>query len=95
MQWNIVRQTGGSSSRLLGKSESQWFYFVHSYTPEPEGSEARASVVGTCEYGGELTVAFERRNLFGTQFHPEKSASAGLALLARFARLCGEPAREP
>jgi glutamine amidotransferase len=94
MQWNLVRQKAGTSSRLLGKIESQWFYFVHSYTPVPDGPESLSSVVGTCEYGGELTVAFERSNVFGTQFHPEKSASAGLRLLARFARLCGEPVRE-
>jgi len=95
MQWNLVRREAGRSSRLLGDGDSQWFYFVHSYTPVPEGPEALASVVGTCEYGGELTVAFERGNVFGTQFHPEKSALAGLRLLARFARICGEPAREP
>ncbi len=94
MQWNLVRRTTGRSSRLLGDGGSRWYYFVHSYTPVPEGSDALASVVGTCEYGGELAVAFERGNMFGTQFHPEKSASAGLELLARFARVCGETARE-
>lgn len=94
MQWNLVHQQVGTSSRLLGDGASQWYYFVHSYTPAPEGPEALASVVGTCEYGGELAVAFERGNMFGTQFHPEKSASAGLGLLARFARICGEPAQE-
>jgi glutamine amidotransferase len=95
MQWNLVRRTPGRPSRLLGEGDSQWYYFVHSYTPAPDGAESLASVVGTCDYGGELTVAFERGNVFGTQFHPEKSASAGLRLLARFARMCGEPAREP
>jgi glutamine amidotransferase len=87
MQWNLVHQSEGRSSRLLGGGESQWYYFVHSYTPVPEG-DALGSVVGTCEYGGELAVAFERGSLFGTQFHPEKSAIPGLRLLARFARLC-------
>jgi glutamine amidotransferase len=37
-----------------------------------------------------MAVAFERGNMFGTQFHPEKSASAGLQLLERFARICTE-----
>jgi glutamine amidotransferase len=90
MQWNLVRQVAGRSSRLLGQAESGWYYFVHSFVPVPEGDEARRSVVGTCDYGGEMAVAFERNNMFGTQFHPEKSASAGLQLLGRFARICAE-----
>ena len=94
MQWNLVCQPPGKSSRLLGESASQWYYFVHSYTPVPEGAGAIESVVGTCDYGGELAVAFEGGNIFGTQFHPEKSASAGLGLLGRFARICGETALE-
>jgi glutamine amidotransferase len=89
MQWNLVNSSADRPSRLLGEEPSQWFYFVHSFTPTPKGSDVSA-VVGTCEYGGELAVAYERDNLFGTQFHPEKSASAGLALLARFARICAE-----
>jgi glutamine amidotransferase len=92
MQWNLVSRPAGRSSRLLCDTGIQWYYFVHSYTPAPEGAEALASVVGTCQYGGELAVAFERGNMFGTQFHPEKSASAGLSLLARFAGLCAGPA---
>jgi glutamine amidotransferase len=94
MQWNIVRQVGGTRSRLLGDDPSQWYYFVHSYSPAPKGADATAAVVGTCDYGGEIPVVFERGNLFGTQFHPEKSASAGLRLLERFARLCAARAVE-
>ncbi len=94
MQWNIVRQVAGRRSRLLGDDPSQWYYFVHSYSPAPDGAEASAAVVGTCDYGGEIPVVFERDNMFGTQFHPEKSASAGLSLLERFARLCAPPSSE-
>ena len=90
MQWNLVRQVAGRSSRLLGDDGRRWYYFVHSYVPVPEGEEVPHSVVGTCDYGGEIAVAFERGNMFGTQFHPEKSASAGLQLLERFARICTE-----
>ena len=90
MQWNVVRTSTGRRSRLLGGASSRWYYFVHSYAPAPEGAEALGSVVGTCDYGGEIAVAFERGNMFGTQFHPEKSASAGLQLLERFARICAE-----
>lgn len=86
MQWNVVSPTAGASL-LLGERPA-WFYFVHSYAPRPS-REARSAVVGTCEYGAELPVAFERGRLFGTQFHPEKSGRTGLALLGRFAALCG------
>jgi len=90
MQWNIVRQVADTRSRLLGDDASQWYYFVHSYVPVPQGPDGLQAVVGTCDYGGEMAVAFERGNMFGTQFHPEKSASAGLQLLERFARICTE-----
>ena len=89
MQWNIVEQTPGAARGCSGEVPRQWFYFVHSYAPDPEG-EASSGVVGTCDYGGGLSVAFELANVFGTQFHPEKSASAGLGLLSRFARICGD-----
>ena len=94
MQWNLVRQVAGARSRLLGDASSRWYYFVHSYVPAPEGPETLGAVAGTCDYGGELAVAFELGNLFGTQFHPEKSASAGLQLLDRFARICSDPLPE-
>jgi imidazole glycerol-phosphate synthase subunit HisH len=53
---------------------------VHSYAPEAGG----AAVAAVCDYGGPFAAAVERGNLFGTQFHPEKSGAAGLALLANF-----------
>lgn len=91
MQWNVVHKVAGSSTRLLDDDDGEhWYYFVHSYAPVPDGPEAKAAVVGTCEYGVELAVAFERGNVFGTQFHPEKSADPGRRLLRRFAELCGE-----
>jgi glutamine amidotransferase len=46
-------------------------------------------VAATTEYGGELNVAFRRENVFATQFHPEKSATSGLALLANFVTTAG------
>ncbi len=68
------------SALFAGLPEGTRFYFVHSYAP-PAGGGAVAAV---CEYGGRFAAAVERGNLFGTQFHPEKSGAAGLALLANF-----------
>ena len=77
--WDEVTVRPGS--RLFaGLGDGTRFYFVHSYAPEPDG-EAIAAV---CDYGGRFAAAVERGNLFGTQFHPEKSGAAGLALLANF-----------
>ena len=77
--WNGVRVRPGS--RLLaGLPEGARFYFVHSYAAEA-GDPA---VAATCDYGMPFAAAVERDNLFGTQFHPEKSGSNGLALLASF-----------
>jgi imidazole glycerol-phosphate synthase subunit HisH len=60
------------------------FYFVHSFTPRP----AAEDVLGTAEYGSAFACAAERGNVFGVQFHPEKSSAAGLRLLSNFARIC-------
>jgi glutamine amidotransferase len=77
--WDEVTVRPGS--RLLaGLGDGTRFYFVHSYAPEPD-AEAVAAV---CDYGGRFAAAVEHGNLFGTQFHPEKSGAAGLALLANF-----------
>ena len=68
-------------SRLLaGLGDGTRFYFVHSYAPEPDGD----AVAAVCDYGGRFAAAVEHGNLFGTQFHPEKSGEAGLTLLANF-----------
>jgi len=77
--WNQVQVRPGS--RLLsGLPDGTRFYFVHSYAPEA-GDPAVAAV---CDYGNPFAAAVERDNLFGTQFHPEKSGASGLALLANF-----------
>jgi len=77
--WDEVAVRPGS--RLLaGLGDGTRFYFVHSYAPEPDGD----AVAAVCDYGGRFAAAVEHGNLFGTQFHPEKSGAAGLALLANF-----------
>jgi glutamine amidotransferase len=72
-------------SRLAEGIESETpFYFVHSYAPRA----AEAELLGSAEYGERFACAAERDNVFGVQFHPEKSSAAGLRLLANFAGVC-------
>jgi imidazole glycerol-phosphate synthase subunit HisH len=61
------------------------FYHVHSYAARPSD---QGDVVGMTEYGERFATFVARDNLFGVQFHPEKSSADGLALLANFVRLC-------
>jgi len=60
------------------------FYFVHSFAPRPGGED----LLGSAEYGSRFACAAQRDNVFGVQFHPEKSSSAGLRLLSNFAGIC-------
>jgi imidazole glycerol-phosphate synthase subunit HisH len=77
--WNQLTVRPGS--RLFaGLPDGTRFYFVHSYAPEPDGD----AVAAVCDHGGRFAAAVESGNLFGTQFHPEKSGHAGLALLGNF-----------
>ena len=77
MGWNALEVKRG---RLLDKMDGQYVYFVHSFYAG--GCEDSLSAV--TEYGIPITAAVEKGNLFGCQFHPEKSGSAGLHILRRF-----------
>jgi imidazole glycerol-phosphate synthase subunit HisH len=82
--WSPVRWE--HSSRLTeGLGEETPFYFVHSFAPRPASEE---DLLGTAGYGERFACAVERPPLYGVQFHPEKSSSAGLGLLANFVRIC-------
>ncbi len=76
MGWNRVWHAQ-THPMWSGIADGAWFYFVHSFYARP--SEASHSV-GETDYGGRFTAALARDNIFATQFHPEKSADAGLAL---------------
>jgi glutamine amidotransferase len=78
MQWNVLERRK-PSAMLAGLDDPVWAYFVHSYAPEDSDD-----VVATCDYGGDVVAAVERGRLWATQFHPEKSAPAGLRVLANF-----------
>jgi len=83
MQWNQLVRRRDESALLVGLGPEPWFYFVHSYAPE-----VTDAVVATCDYGSPLTAAIEAGNVWGTQFHPEKSGANGLALLGNFVAAC-------
>jgi imidazole glycerol-phosphate synthase subunit HisH len=79
--WNQL-QVAAASRLLRGLSENSFVYFTHSYrAPVVEAT------VGRCEYGGSFSAVVERGELFGVQFHPEKSGTAGVHLLRNFCEL--------
>lgn len=80
MGWNRVRQAQ-SHPLWNGVADQDYFYFVHSYYAVP--AEV-AHTFGETEYGAAFSCAVGRDNIFATQFHPEKSASAGLQLYKNF-----------
>jgi len=82
MQWNQLSITK-SDVLFSGLDERPWMYFVHSLHGVPTDSN---DVAATVKYGETLNVAFRRNNVFATQFHPEKSATAGLRLLENFVK---------
>jgi glutamine amidotransferase len=80
MGWNTVEWRAAHA--YLGQIASGTrFYFVHSYAPDVNGS-----TVGSTEHGRPFASVVARENLFATQFHPEKSADAGLAIYAAFVK---------
>lgn len=86
MGWNRVQQIehGGARHALWdGIADQSWFYFVHSYYVTAENP---ADIAAQTDYGVLFTCAIARDNIFATQFHPEKSAAAGLRLYRNFVR---------
>ncbi|GAB4465186.1 MAG: imidazole glycerol phosphate synthase subunit HisH [Burkholderiaceae bacterium] len=82
MGWNRVAQTR-AHPLWHGIADETWFYFVHSFYVVPTDATL---AVGESTYGRAFTCAVARDNIFATQFHPEKSAAAGLRLYENFTR---------
>jgi glutamine amidotransferase len=82
MGWNVLTDMRDHPV-LNGLGPEPHVYFVHSYALK---AEMRDHVAARCDYGGKFVAAVARDNLFGTQFHPEKSQAAGQVLLANFLR---------
>ena len=79
MGWNAVAAT--APHPVFESLDGEVFYFAHSYHFELENSAYKYAVT---DHGGRITAAVGRDNIFGVQFHPEKSQRAGLALIANF-----------
>ena len=82
MGWNSLEFTQ-KSPLLEGLSEGDSVYFVHSFMAYTDGENISAQ----CDYGVKIPALVERGNVFGAQFHPEKSGEAGLQILHNFGSL--------
>lgn len=78
--WNALHFTGERHPLLRYVKEGDCVYFVHSYY----AAECASAVIATTEYGADLTAAVAQGNVYGCQFHPEKSGAVGLAILKAF-----------
>ncbi len=79
--WNTLNVRGGSEL-TDGVADGSWVYYVNSFVPEARG----ASVVATSNYGVEFPALVAQRNIYGAQFHPEKSGPVGRRVLQNFIR---------
>ena len=84
MGWNTIKIRKKESRLLKDIPDEAYFYFVHSYYVVPADEDC---VLTTTDYGIEFTSSIEQDNIFGVQFHPEKSQSVGLKLLENFSKL--------
>jgi len=89
MGWNQLRLIG-KSSLLKGVGDGDFAYFVHSYYIEPGNP---AVVAASTDYGVDFASAVGRGNIFGLQFHPEKSQAVGLQILRNFLEIINDKGR--
>jgi imidazole glycerol-phosphate synthase subunit HisH len=84
MGWNVARPVKDSPLFDRAPPEPQRFYFVHSYFTQ---CHDQSDVLATTSYAGEFCSAFAHGNIYGVQFHPEKSHAFGMELFRRFVAL--------
>jgi len=82
MGWNALKFKN-SSPIFADSREGEYVYFVHSYWCDSPAE----NITAVCEYGADLTAAVQKGNVYGTQFHPEKSGPVGLKILKAFSSL--------
>ncbi|HZR29676.1 MAG TPA: imidazole glycerol phosphate synthase subunit HisH [Terriglobales bacterium] len=80
--WNQISFRNGSSRLFQGITDSSYFYFTHSYWCPIESCSS-----ATSQFQTEFAAALEKKNVFGVQFHPEKSGDSGLRILKNFGEL--------
>jgi imidazole glycerol-phosphate synthase subunit HisH len=90
MGWNNLEINGKGSKLLQGIKDGSWVYFTHSYRIAPKNESI---VVANSEYGISIPAAIEKDNLFGTQFHPEKSGGIGAIMIKNFLKVCSRNKR--
>jgi glutamine amidotransferase len=90
MGWNLVKLPA-DMELFSGIGSEKHFYFAHSYYAE--ASDSRAKIAYT-DYGFEMPASMQKANIYGTQFHPEKSGKAGLKILHNFYDICKRGAKE-
>jgi len=83
MGWNLVN-LADNMDLFAGMERQAHFYFAHSYYADVKDAAAK---IAYTEYGREIPAAVQKANIYGVQFHPEKSGPRGLHILANFARI--------
>ena len=84
MGWNMV-QMPEDMNLFAGLPREKHFYFAHSYYADVKDSDTK---IAYTEYGFDLSASVQKQNIYGTQFHPEKSGPTGLKMLENFAAIC-------
>ncbi len=85
MGWNNLENVSASCLLLNRVSAKEQVYFCHSYYPDPVEKDI---IVATCDYGVKFACALAKDNIYGVQFHPEKSQAIGLKIIKNFVELC-------
>ena len=84
MGWNLV-ELGEDMDLFTGLGKEKHFYFAHSFYADVTDNQAE---IAYADYGFDLPAAIQKANIYGTQFHPEKSGRTGLKVLQNFAEVC-------
>jgi len=84
MGWNLVKLPE-EIDLFAGLGNEKHFYFAHSFYADVADTEAK---IAFTDYGFDLPASVQKANIYGTQFHPEKSSKAGLKVLKNFAKIC-------